>query len=307
MSPSHDQSIVVGIDGDDTGLGALRFAVREARSTDSTLRLVHVRPDHVAAVPVDLTVRMAMERTGNQILALAAATVQELAPELSVSQELYDGPRALTLTRAAEHARMIVLGRTDRSLLERALGMATTAGVAARATRPVVCVPAAWPPATEQEEVVVGFKSPHHAPELLRAAFAEASVRQARLVVLHAWKLPSAYDDVIVDRVGRQRFAEQTRQMVEPLLERAREEHPEVAVEVTVVHEPPGRALVEASRRADLLVLVRRAHGVPAATHLGATARTLLREADCPVMVVAPQEAETDAAAAAQVTERASG
>lgn len=304
MSPSPDQAVVVGVDGDDTGLGALRYAVREARTRDATLRLVHVRPDHVAVMPVDLTVRMAMERTGNQILAAATVTVQELAPELKVSQELYDGPRAATLTRAAEHARMIVLGRTDRSLLERALGMATTAGVAARASCPVVCVPAAWPPATEQEVVVVGFKSPHHAPELFRTAFAEAAARQARLVVVHAWKLPGAYDDLIVDRVGRQRFVEQAGEVLEPLLDQARGEFPEVAVEVTVVHEPPGRALVEASRHADLLILVRRAHGVPAATHLGSTARTLLREADCPVMVIAPQDR---AAATGEVTERASG
>ncbi|GAB2862404.1 universal stress protein [Nocardioides pacificus] len=290
MSRSVDQAVVVGVDGEDGGLRALRYAVHEINrtGTDDTVRLVHVGPDYVAASPVDLTFRMVVERSGREMLAAAAAVARELAPELRVTQELYDGPRAATLARTAEGARMIVLGRTDRSLVERVLGMATTAGVAARATCPVVCVPAGWPPLELRRQVVVGFKSPHHAPELLRTAFAEAATREARLVVLHAWKLPGAYDDLVADRVSRERCEAETRAVIEPLLAEGRRTYPEVEVDVQVVHEEPGRALVEHSAGADLLVLVRRAHGFPAATHLGGAARTLLRWSDCPVMVVAP-------------------
>jgi nucleotide-binding universal stress UspA family protein len=60
-------------------------------------------------------------------------------------------------------------------------------------------------------------------------------------------------------------------------------------VETKVVHDYAPTALEQASRGADLLVLVRRAHGVPAATHLGGTARGVLRTAACPVRVVPPR------------------
>ena len=67
--------------------------------------------------------------------------------------------------------------------------------------------------------------------------------------------------------------------------------YPDVDATIRVVHDRPGHALVEASAAADLLVLVRRAHGVPSATHLGGTARGVLRHAECPVMVVPPTKA----------------
>ena len=57
-----------------------------------------------------------------------------------------------------------------------------------------------------------------------------------------------------------------------------------------MVHDHAGHALVEASRDADMVVIVRRAHGVPASVHLGGTARAVLRSAHCPVRVVAPND-----------------
>jgi nucleotide-binding universal stress UspA family protein len=61
-----------------------------------------------------------------------------------------------------------------------------------------------------------------------------------------------------------------------------------VKVEVRVEHDHPAHALVEASREADVVVITRRTRGVPAATHLGGTARVVLRSAHSPVRIVAP-------------------
>jgi nucleotide-binding universal stress UspA family protein len=131
-------------------------------------------------------------------------------------------------------------------------------------------------------------KSPAHAAELLGTAFAAARERSARLVVLHTWRLPSAYDDIIESRVARDQVEREGTAEIEGLLAPWRTAFPEVEVEVRVAHDDAAKALVEASREADLLVIVRRSHGVPAATHLGGTARALLRHAACPVMVVPP-------------------
>ena len=56
-------------------------------------------------------------------------------------------------------------------------------------------------------------------------------------------------------------------------------------VRIQVLHEHPVRALVEASREAHRLVLVKPRHG-GAVHHLGRTARGALRFAECPVHVM---------------------
>ena len=65
-----------------------------------------------------------------------------------------------------------------------------------------------------------------------------------------------------------------------------RHSYPAVDVELRTVHDHPAPALVAASAEADELVIVRRVHGIPAAAHLGSTARTALLYAHCPVRVV---------------------
>jgi nucleotide-binding universal stress UspA family protein len=53
------------------------------------------------------------------------------------------------------------------------------------------------------------------------------------------------------------------------------------------VHGQPAHTLVEASKAADLLVISRPVHG-SFVHHLGATARAVIREAACPLVVVPP-------------------
>ena len=183
---------------------------------------------------------------------------------------------------------MLVVGRDSRSTVDRMLLGDTAAGVACRATCPVVTVPPAWDPDEAKGLVVVGVKSSEHAEAQLAAGFAAASSLDARLVVVHAWKLPSAYDDIVVSRVAEQEWAEQGAKELRAVLEPYEARHPDVEVTVRVTHSYANDALEQASRQADLLVLARRAHGFPAATHLGGTARHLLRNAACPVLVVAP-------------------
>lgn len=151
-------------------------------------------------------------------------------------------------------------------------------------------VPADWQPRQEVDEpvVVVGVKAEAHAQELLADAFEVARQRGATLVVLHAWKLPNAYDDIVETRVAVEQWSRESTLEMEELLRDLRSQHPEVKVEVRIVHDHPSHALVEASHEADLVVLVRRAHGVPPAAHLGSTARAVLRSAHSPVRVVAP-------------------
>lgn len=282
--------VVVGVDGSFSNLGALRYAAAEAASLGAALQLVHVVPDYLPVSPMVPQTPVDLAQLGAGVLEQAAARVRAMDSELSVGTWLRHGTRPVRLTQAAEDAELLVVGRDDRPLLERLLRGDTATGVAARSSVPVVQVPAAWDPA-DRRTVVVGVKSPTHAPEMLADAFAVARRRGATLVVVHAWKLPSAYDDIIEVRVDLASWTREATAEMEALLRDWRTAYPDVEVEVRIVHDHASHALVAASRQADLVVIARRQHGMPAATHLGGTARTVLRAAECPVRVVAPADA----------------
>lgn len=288
--PTGSDLVVLGVDGSAANLGALRFAVAEARLLGAHLKLVHVVPDYLTVAPMVPLSAAEFTATGTEILRSAEAVTRELAPDLDVAGWLHHGNRPAELIRAAEGATSLVVGRDGRPLPQRLLRGDTAAGVAARAHLPVVQVPAEWYPRPPEADpvVVVGVKGAAHADDLLADAFTVAAERGASLLVLHAWKLPSAYDDIVESRTAVDQWARESTLEMEALLREHRVRHPEIKVEVRVVHDHPAQALVEASHEADVLVVARRAHGIPPAAHLGSTARAVLRSAHCPVRVVAP-------------------
>ena len=64
-----------------------------------------------------------------------------------------------------------------------------------------------------------------------------------------------------------------------------RSEHPEVAIRATVVHGSPAEKLIEASGRADLIVLGSRGHGGFAGLLLGSVSEQVVRHSACPVLI----------------------
>jgi nucleotide-binding universal stress UspA family protein len=295
MTTGTRDLVVVGVDGSEANLGALRYAVAEARALGSVLELVHVVPDLVPVSPFLPVTPDELTATGTTILRTAEDAVRSIDADLSVESWLHHGWRAGELVGAAAGARVLVVGRDDRPLVERVLRGDTATGVAARAHVPVVEVPADWRPPDPgtRPVLLVGVKSRVHAAALLSDAFREAAKRCASLLVLHAWRLPSVYDDIIGSRADADAWAATARTELEVLLRSWRDEYPEIPVEIRVVHDRAGHALIEASRDADLVLVVRRAHGVPPALHLGGVARAVLRSAHCPVRVVPPIETAT--------------
>ncbi len=279
--------LLVGVDGSSAADGAVRAAVAEARQLGASVRLVHVVPDHFALVPVDALVGRDLDSRGAGLLVRAAAEVAAMAPDVEVETELRRGGVASQLAEACEHAAALYVGR-DSSVLKGVVKGNAAVGVATRAPCPVVVVPADWQPREDGGEVVVALKMAAGAAELFADAFAEAETHGARLVVLHSWRLPDMYDDIILSRVDPTEPARRTAAALELLLHEWRTSYPDVEVELRIVHEEPVHALVEASRSADLLVLVRRVHGLKRGT-LGGTGRAVLRGAECPVRVISPE------------------
>jgi nucleotide-binding universal stress UspA family protein len=282
----HSGPVVVGVNGSVLDDSAMRAGLSEAHRRGVGVRLVHVVPDYVSISPLLPVTPTALESIGGEIVRTAEKRLRQIDPEIEVESQLAHGARAKRLAEAAETGSVLVVGRDDRSLPVRLLHGNAATGAAATATCPVLAVPAGWWSTPARGVVMVGVKSTTHAMEVLADAFALAAGLGDKLVVLHAWKLPSGYDDLVESRVAVDEWAEHSAAELEVLMKDWRAEYPDVDVEIRVVHDRPVPALVEASRDADVLVIVRRAHGIPAATHLGGTARAVLRSAYCPVRVV---------------------
>lgn len=284
-----ERDVVVGVDGTPASVNAVRYALREAAATGGRVRLVHVMPEYEAFGSPFLLPDAQLRITARAIVQDVLDQAGTRPEGLEVDLVLRRGPRVPTLCAVAASAQLLVIGADRRSIASRLVNGNTTAALAASSSVPVVAVPETW----RSEErgsapVLVGVKNPTHAVALLGAAFATAQRRGGRLLVLHAWKLDAGYDDVVAGRVDAAEWEERALAEMRPLVAPFASAHPEVHVELRVVHDQAAHALVEASRASNEIVLVRRAHGVPAALHLGATARTVLRAGHCPVRVVPP-------------------
>lgn len=282
----RNRGVVVGVDGSAASVNALRYAHAEAARHGDRVDVIHVVPDYVPIAgmyPVSPDDLMA---AGRSALRSTLDQLGPVAPGVVMTPHLQRGSVVTLLAAAGNDAREIVVGSDRRPVAMRLLTGNVSTGVAARSSVPVVSVPDTWSAERSTGVVLVGVKHTDRAGTLIAEAFAVAQDRGCRLRVLHAWRLPSGYDDIIADRVAFEDWQQRARRELDRLTAPWQRTHPDVEVELVTVHDQSAHALVDASADADELVVVRRAHGIPAAAHLGSTARTVLLYAHCPVRVI---------------------
>ena len=295
MDTTVSGAIVVGVTGRGRETSALEFAAACARRDDAPVVLVHAFHHTLPAPPPSVLLSHA------EVGEVAEAVVREVAEEFG---ELTGGEVGFTtLTLAGKASRALVeLGHEARlivvqhhaSHLPGHLFVGSTAhGAAAHSDCPVVSVPAGWKPDAEPGEVVVGVHERGVPHQVLAAGFDWAAETGAPLRVVHGWRLDAGYDDIITSRVASEWRDEQKQALAEAVAG-FREAHPTVPVELEVRHQWPAEVLVDCSRTASLVVVGRRGPHGWVGEHLGSVARTVLRAAQSPVMVV-PVRPEQDA------------
>ena len=285
--------VVVGVDGSSAGSAAIRYAAHVAQRLGTDILLVHVVPNYLPMTPMLPLATADLEAAGRQILREATIEAQQFMEPGRVTESLQYGPRVLALLKVAEHARMLVLGSKQQPLIERLLTGSVLLGVAARATSPVVAVPPGWTSTGERHRIVVGVKSTEHSQGLVRRALEIAEERKAEVVLVHAWELPGQYDDLVTASVEQDEWNDRARHTIERSLGKVQNDHPDVPLEIRVVHGQPARVLLSATDEADLLLLARRHTGFPLG-HLGGTGRALVHHAHCPVEVLPPADEPVD-------------
>lgn len=265
--------ILVGVDGSEDGLRAVRYAVREALATDSDLWIVNV-VDETAMVSGlwDIVVPyQELEQIGRRLLQDAlAVVVEEGFPAERVTSEVLAGHAAEILAQLSAKAGLLVVGRRSITGIERMFVGSTSVAVAGRAECPVVVISASSTPQRTGGlgvvAVAISTWPPHSAA--LEWGAREAAVRKARLRVVH----------VVPGEPGTpaSAMAEATARLDTELAE-LRAQHPDTSIETEVVVGTPIDELVGLSTSVDLLIL-----GVhPRA--LRGLGRGVLAHSHCPV------------------------
>jgi nucleotide-binding universal stress UspA family protein len=222
----------------------------------------------------------------------AVASLRDTAPEVSITGTLYAGTPTSGLLEAAEHASLVVVGRSGLDRVTEFILGSVTQQVAAHAACPVAVVPAAPAddPGIEAGRVVVGIDGSELSVDATKVAFEEASLRRAGLTLLHAWNTPSYPNSGIAlpDRLDlEEAHSDELRAMAETVAGLG-EKYPDVHVEQRLRQGRPAKALAEASRGAELVVVGSRGHGGFASLVLGSTSRSLLHHTFAPVLIVRP-------------------
>lgn len=285
--------LLVGVNGSAENTAAVEWAVDEAVARGSALRLLYAE-QLSAMAPMYPGYSSILEDRAHRQLTEAERSVAKRAPEVATSSVFVNGSPAEALVRASAEVDLVVVGLRGRGGVPGLKVGSTAYHVAAHADAPVVVVGTEQTARTGPAEVVVGIDASRHGAAALRAAFAEAHRRGARLRAVHAVRLPDGLRTEDTPGFDREALRAEQDRWSEDLLRDARAEYPEVEAVTTVEWDDPAHALGRASRSAMLVVVgARGRRGLPRLA-LGSVAHGLLHHARCPVMVVHAPRAEHD-------------
>jgi len=240
-----DARIVVGAGGSPGYLVAVRWAATEARLRDTELRVVVAR--HGQPMP--------------GVLHEAVTEARKAAPGVDVRGIELPGYAAPVLLHAAETASLLVVGdRPGGNLPGRPAG-SVASQVATQARCSVVVVRGKVP---ADGPVVVGMDDDPAADTVVGRAFEEAALHGTSVlaVTVGGDDRPGAADG----------------------LDAWRKRYRSVPAQREYVRGRPDRVMVDSCRAARLAVVGPRRHGY-AGVLLGAIGTSLLRQADCPVLI----------------------
>ena len=273
--------IVVGVDGSETSLEALRWAAYEARRRNTTLLIVSCYEVPVYGSPEGGVYPMnvdvdTVKGAADKVIGRATELAVDIDPNLMIEGASIMEPAAAGISQAARDGDEIVVGASGHTgFLEGVLGSVATT-VVHRSHVPVIVVPAI--PAAEfgpsMRKIVVGLDGSARSIQALEWAYGEAELAGAELTALYAWNDPHSDSDLTV----------QLNASLESLGSRLT--GGTVTVHRKVVKKPAKEALLDESKDADLLAVGSHGHGALRASLLGSVSHGVAQHSRCPVAVV---------------------
>ncbi|MER6222205.1 universal stress protein [Streptomyces sp900105755] len=261
--------VVVGVDGSSSSHAAVVQAAREAERRGAELRVVHafswpVGPMYAPLDPSPL----------NTLAHDAAQDARRVAPGVEVGDAVMIGGAVSVLVAESRAADLVVVGRRGIGGFVGMLLGSTAVSVAAHSHCPVLVV-------REEPDgagpVVLAVDGSAEGEKAVEFAFAEAALRGAELVAVHAW-LP--------DHEPAGTGVERPERLLAQAVAGRAERYPDVTVRQEVLSGEIREVLVQASRNAQLMVAGARGRGGFSGMLLGSVSQALLHHAHCPVAVV---------------------
>lgn len=286
--------LAVGVDGSESSLVAVDWAVDEAARRGVSLRLVHafLWERYEGVVPPGSLERPSGQVMAENIVGTTAERARRRDPDVKVSTEIVPEDAASALLHAGNNASALVTGSRGRGELKGMLLGSVGLAVAARAHCPVIVVRGDKAGlAGTHERILLGAGEHATSGEAVRFAFREAEARQCVLDVVRAWRCPAheTADDPQLAGEPAHQHEEQASAQLDELLRDAVADHPDVQVRRTTVEGPARKVLLNRSGAADLLIIGAQRRHSHYGLQLGRVAHTLLHHAECPVAVVPHQ------------------
>ena len=171
------REVVVGVDGTECALSAVRWAALEAGRRSAPLRIVHAAPylgrrESTGTPPPELP-------RARGITAVAYTTARHTAPGVRAATEVVPADPTTTLLQAAAAGQLIVLGSSTTGAADELVLAPVALRVAARSPHPVVVVPRRRGTNSEGRSVVAVLGIGEGADDEVVAAFAAASAERS--------------------------------------------------------------------------------------------------------------------------------
>lgn len=283
--------LVVGVDGSDSSLLAVDWAVAEAARRGLPLRLLHASlwERYEGAVSPEGPKRPSEEMMAENIVGSATERARRRNADVKVSSEVVPEEAVDGLLRASHNAFALVTGARGRGALKELLLGSVSLAVAARAHCPVIVVRGDKAGlAGIHERIMLGAGEPESCSEAARFAFDEAEARECTLDVVRAWRCPAheTADHPLLAGEPAHYHEEQASTLLDALLHDVVVDRPGVRVRRATVEGPARKVLLNRSAAADLLIIGARRRHSHFGLQLGRVGHTLLHHADCPVAIV---------------------
>ncbi len=284
--------LLVGVDGTEGSVEALRWAAHEAARRSCPL---HVMTCAELPVAVEAGLIGSGSATGSAMDSIVSEyeavnqrgvnLVRSFGLDVEVTGETVLGAPAYALVGASHPDDMIVIGATSHpGRLTEVLGSVATV-VSHRAHCPVVVVHGTDRKDANLGRIAVGVDGSACGEAAVTWAVEEALRCGAELILVHGWTYPyhtprstnaAARDDMKLDAM---RTLEATARIV-------KEHAPSLRCHSIISEQSPAKAIIDAAKEADLLVVGSRGHGGFTALLLGSVSRTVLQHSPVPVAVV---------------------
>ena len=287
-------AILVGVDGSAAALGAVRWSARDAALRDLPLTLVHVVDDPLpewleVAAPAGF--RHWQEERARGLIESAIKVAKESTGEcgpVQIDSKVFHSATVPTLVGISTEVEMVVVGyRGHGGVWARSFLGSVSSALVYHAHCPVAVIHnEAMLGNVARAPVLVGIDGSPASEVATAIAFEEASRRGVGLVALHAWNDPRVSDSkgLLQDSKWDAQLSEEEETLAERLAG-WHERYPHVGIRRRIEIGDPARWLIEASQRAQLIVVGSHGCGWFSGRLLGSVGAAVVNRAKIPVIV----------------------